>query len=104
MLRAKAPASLVNTTLAQQEDLVSTAQRTHDDFPFFEGYEHERSLKSVAWSVELSRSHAVGESGDQTSSAQHAISLKSWSSYLRPKARFRKLRQTSFFRDKASNS
>ena len=58
MLRAKAPAPLVNSTLAQQEDLVPAAKRIHDDFPLFEGYTHERTLKSVTRSVEVSRLHA----------------------------------------------
>ena len=58
MLRAKAPAPLVNSTLAQQEDLVPAAKRIHDDFPLFEGYTHETNLKSVARSVEVSRLHA----------------------------------------------
>ena len=61
MLRAKAPASLVNTTLAQQDDLVPTAKGIHDDFPFFEGYTHETNLKSAVRSVEVSRSHGRGE-------------------------------------------
>jgi len=51
MLRAKALASLVKTTLAQQDDLLPTAQRIHDDFPFFEGYTHETNLKSAVRSV-----------------------------------------------------
>ena len=58
MLRAKAPAPFVNSTLAQQEDLVPAAKGIHDDFPLFEGCTHETSLKSVTRSVEVSRLHA----------------------------------------------
>jgi hypothetical protein len=48
----------VNSTLAQQEDLVPAAKRIHDDFPLFEGCTHETNLKSVTRSVEVSSLHA----------------------------------------------
>src|SRR5262245_18644557 len=52
MLHPKSASSLMNAALAQQENLLSSAKRIHNDFPFLECHLHSTKLRSLAGIVE----------------------------------------------------